>query len=152
MVMQSVAPYGTILVTLDATSADDTILKHIRPLAKLCGSKLILLHVADGWAAERFGKEAVSPEVTEDSAYLRKRQSELVAEGFAVEIELAYGRPAAEIVKWVERSHCDLIAMTTHGHRWLGDLVLGKTASVVQHRVNVPVLMIRAKDGVGKAE
>ena len=58
---------------------------------------------------------------------------------------LAYGEPATEIVKWVEANGCDLVAMSTHGHRWLGDLVYGTTASDVQHRLSVPVLLLRAK-------
>ena len=69
----------------------------------------------------------------------------LAAEGFAVESDLAFGEPATQIVGWVEQKGCDLIAMSTHGHRLLGDLLLGTTASRVQHMVDVPVLMLRAK-------
>ena len=72
-------------------------------------------------------------------------EAQLTEEGFDVESDLAFGEPATEIVKWVEEKGCDLIAMSTHGHRLLGDLLLGTTASRVQHQVNVPVLMLRAK-------
>lgn len=137
--------YETVLITLDATDADDTILQQIRPLARLCHSRLILLHVVDGWAAQQFGKEAVTPEVQADIDYLARRKNELSQEGFSVETELAFGNPAKEIIKWVAEKHCDLIAMTTHGHRWVGDLLLGATANVVQHRVDVPVLMVKAR-------
>jgi len=137
--------YQTILVTLDATAADQTILDHIRPLAKLCHSKLVLLHVADGWAARAFGHEAESPEVREDRAYLAKLTVELRAEGFEVDPELAFGDPAREIIKWVEDRHCDLLAMSTHGHRLIGDLFLGTTANKVQHRVNIPILLLKAR-------
>lgn len=133
------------MVTLDATRADRTILEHIRPLAKCFGSKIVLLHVADGWAARTYGPEAVSPEVAEDRAYLERARGELAAEGFQVEAQLAFGEPKAEILKWVEREHCDLIAMSTHGHRFLADLFLGATAHHVQHRVDVPVLLVRAR-------
>src|SRR5690349_10973296 len=127
--------YDTILVTLDATDADKTILEHVRGLAKLMHSKLVLLHVADGWTARTYGADAVSPEVDEDRAYLAKIQSELLAEGISAEAELAFGNPATEIVKWVQARHCDLIAMSTHGHRFLGDLFFGVTAHKVQHQV-----------------
>ncbi|HEY8667255.1 MAG TPA: universal stress protein [Tepidisphaeraceae bacterium] len=137
--------YKRILVTLDATDADQTILSHIIPLAKMFRSGIILLHVADGWAARMYGADAVSPEVTEDRAYLAKIKSQLEAEGLAAETELAYGEPATEIVRWVRREHCDLIAMTTHGHRFLADLFLGKTAVHVQHQVDVPILLVRVK-------
>jgi universal stress protein A len=139
--------YKTILVTLDTTDTDRVILEHVRSLAKLLGSRLVLLHVADGWAARTYGPDAVSPEVDEDSAYLAKVVAELAADGLQAEAHLAYGDPVTEIVRWVEEQGCDLIAMSTHGHRFLGDLVRGATAIHVQHRVNVPVLLLRARDG-----
>src|SRR5438874_11740291 len=109
--------YQTILVTLDTTDADRTILEHVRPLAKQFNSHIVLLHVADGWTARTYRDNAVSPEIAEDRAYLAKVQAELKAEGFAVDAELAYGDPADEIIRWVAEKHCDLIAMSTHGHR-----------------------------------
>ena len=138
--------YQTILVTLDATDADQTILTHVRPLAKAFGSKVVLLHVADGWTARTYGADAVSPEIREDRAYLAKRKAELEADGIATDAELAFGDPVNEIVKWVSQKHCDLIAMSTHGHRFLGDLFLGVTAHRVQHQVSVPVLLLRVKN------
>jgi len=137
--------YQKILVTLDTTPADLTILEHVRPLARLMHSQLVLLHVADGWAARLYGEEAVSREITEDREYLARLEAELKAEGFDVESDLAFGEPATEIVKWVNERGCDLVAMSTHGHRLLGDLLFGTTANRVQHQVNVPVLMLRAK-------
>jgi len=137
--------YDTILVTLDATDADKTILDHVRALATIMKSKLVLLHVADGWTARTYGEHAVSPEIAEDKAYLAKIKAELEAAGISAEAELAYGNPATEIVKWVQARHCDLIAMSTHGHRFLGDLFFGVTALKVQHQVTVPVLLLRVK-------
>ena len=137
--------YKDILVTLDATKADRTILDHISGLAKLCGSKVTLLHVADGWAARTYGADAVSPEITEDRAYLAQVRAELQGQGIPTEAELAYGEPSTEIIKWVRERGCDLIAMSTHGHRFLGDLLLGTAADTVRHQVDVPVLLLRAK-------
>jgi nucleotide-binding universal stress UspA family protein len=138
--------YNTILVTLDATPADKTILDHVRALAKMMNSRLVLLHVADGWTARTYGADAVSPEIDEDRAYLAKIKGELEADGISTDTELAFGNPATEIIKWVDSKHCDLIAMSTHGHRLLGDLFFGATAHKVQHQVTVPVLMLRVKN------
>lgn len=137
--------YQTILVTLDTTDADRTILEHVRPLAKSFKSRLVLLHVADGWTARTYGADAVSKEIEEDRAYLAKVKSELEADGIEVHAELAYGTPATQIVRWVREKHCDLIAMSTHGHGFLKDLLLGVTAHKVQHQVSVPVLLLRVK-------
>jgi nucleotide-binding universal stress UspA family protein len=137
--------YETILVTLDGTPTDRAIIEHIKELAKLAHSRLVLLHVADGWAARTYGPDAVSPEIAEDTAYLKRVREEFQSSGIPAQAELAYGDPVTEIIKWVEGKGCDLVAMSTHGHRFLGDLFLGSTASRVQHSISAPVLLLRAK-------
>ena len=137
--------YETILVTLDGTPSDRAIIEHIKQLAKLASSRLVLLHVADGWAARTYGPDAVSPEIAEDTAYLRMVREEFQSAGIPAEAELAYGEPADQIIKWVEKKGCDLVAMSTHGHRFLADIFLGATASRVRHNISVPVLLLRAK-------
>ena len=137
--------YKTILVTLDGTPSDQAIIGHVKQLAKLAQSRVVLLHVADGWAARTYGADAVSPEITEDTAYLQRIGAEFQSMGIPVQTELAYGDPVTEIVKWVQQKGCDLVAMSTHGHRFLADLFLGITASRVQHSISVPVLLLRAK-------
>jgi nucleotide-binding universal stress UspA family protein len=137
--------YKTILVTLDGTPTDRAIIEHVKSLARLAQSRVVLLHVADGWAARTYGPDAVSPEITEDTAYLQKIRSEFQSAGIPAEAELAFGEPVSEIVKWVRQKGCDLVAMSTHGHRFLADIFLGTTASRVQHNISVPVLLLRAK-------
>ena len=137
--------YETILVTLDGTPTDRAIVEHVKQLAELAQSHLVLLHVADGWAARTYGPDAVSPEIAEDTAYLEKVRSEFQSMGIPAEAELAYGEPVNEIIKWVHQKGCDLVAMSTHGHRFLADIFLGATASRVQHSIRVPVLLLRAK-------
>ena len=137
--------YETILVTLDGTPTDRAIVEHVKQLAQLAQSHLVLLHVADGWAARTYGPDAVSPEIAEDTAYLEKVRSEFQSMGIPAEAELAYGEPVNEIIKWVQQKGCDLVAMSTHGHRFLADIFLGATASRVQHSISVPVPLLRAK-------
>ena len=137
--------YKTILVTLDGMPSDRAIIGHIKQLAKLAQSRVVLLHVADGWAARTFGADAVSPEIAEDTAYLSQVRSEFQSAGISADAELAYGDPPKEIVKWIEQKGCDLVAMSTHGHRFLADLFLGTTSRHVRHKVGVPVLLLRAK-------
>jgi nucleotide-binding universal stress UspA family protein len=137
--------YDTILVTLDGTATDRAIVEHIKKLANVLHSRVVLLHVADGWAARTYGPDAVSAEIAEDTAYLQKVRAEFQSAGIPTEAELAFGEPGEEIIKWVRNKKCDLIAMSTHGHRFLGDLFLGTTANVVRHNVTVPVLLLRAK-------
>lgn len=137
--------YKTILITLDGTATDRAIIGHVKELAKLARARVVLLHVADGWAARTYGSDAVSPEITQDTAYLKRIRDEFQSAGIQTEAELAYGDPVTEIVNWVERKGCDLVAMSTHGHRFLADIFLGTTASRVQHSIRVPVLLLRAR-------
>jgi nucleotide-binding universal stress UspA family protein len=137
--------YQTILVTLDTTPTDRAIIKHVKALASMLESHVVLLHVADGWAARTFGPDALSPEITEDKSYLEQVRREFQSAGVQVDAFLAYGDPVKEIVRWVHEKHCDLVAMSTHGHRFLADIFLGTTATRVQHSIDVPVLLIRAR-------
>src|SRR3974377_1379697 len=117
--------YKTILVTLDGTPTDRAIIRHVKQLATLAHSRVVLLHVADGWAARTYGSDAVSPEITEDTAYLGKVLAQFQAAGISASSELAYGDPVTEIIKWVRQKGCDLVAMSTHGHRFIADIFLG---------------------------
>jgi len=135
--------YETMLITLDTTASDRTIIEHIKPLAALLHSHVVLLHVADGWAARQFGADAISPEVTHDQVYLEQVRMEFEEAGIPATAELAYGSPAEEIIRWVDAHPPDLIAMATHGHKFVAEIFLGETASRVQHRVSVPVLLLK---------
>jgi manganese transport protein len=137
--------YQSILVTLDTTPTDRAIIDHVKKLAKLLGSRVTLLHVVTGVQAKWHGQHAAGEEVEQDQAYIDGIKSEFAAEGIEAASHLAYGDPVKEIVKWVSQSGCDLLAMSTHGHQLVADLVLGATAHKVQHQVSVPVLLLRAR-------
>ncbi len=139
--------YRRILVAVENSAADRTILSHVTALAKLTGAKLLLVHVADGWAARHYDqlKLRESEEMKADRAYLENLRTDLVGQGFSVETKLAMGDPATELIKAADEQTVDLIAMSTHGHRFLADLILGATADRVRHLVKVPVLLLRAQ-------
>ena len=138
--------YHRILVTLDTSRADEAIVSHVQALAASSGASIVLLHVADGFAARNLKHLELreSEEMRQDRAYLDSVSKRLAAGGLTVEAVLASGEPAAEIAAAAQREHCDLIAMGTHGHRWLKDLFLGSVANDVRHRTTIPVLMVRA--------
>jgi nucleotide-binding universal stress UspA family protein len=139
--------YKTILVPVENRETDQTILKHIRPLARLANSKLMLVHVADGWVARNYEnfKLRESEEMKEDRAYLANLERELQTEGFDVTSVLAMGEPAEEIIKLARAQPVELIAMSTHGHRFISDLLYGSTADKVRHQVDVPVLLLKVR-------
>ena len=140
--------YHHILIPLENSPADETILAHIKPLARMTGARLLLVHVADGWVARNFNQLqlAESEEMKQDRAYLEKRSCQLAGEGFPCDAVLALGEPSDEIIKLAREKDVDLIAMTTHGHRLIGDILHGATADKVRHEVDVPVLLLKVKN------
>ena len=140
--------YRRILVAVENSPADRTILAHVSELARLTGAALLLVHVADGWAARNFNqlKLRESEEMKADRDYLDRLRGELAGCGLEVETRLAMGDPADELVKVSEEQGVDLIAMSTHGHRFVKDVLLGATADKVRHLVKIPVLLLRAQN------
>lgn len=139
--------YKRILVPLEHSPYDVTILEHVRRLARHCNAAVVLIHVADGWAARNARQLHLreSEEIREDREYLERICDSLEEDGLVAECVLAGGNPAAEIVEAAERERCDLIAMSTHGHRFLQDLLYGSVASEVRHVAKVPVLLVRGE-------
>jgi len=138
--------YERILVAVENSPADRTILEHVEQLARLSGARLLLVHVADGWAARHFQelKLRESEEMLDDRAYLDRLRDDLTARGLSVDTMLGMGDPAKEICRIAEAEHVDLIAMATHGHRGVSDVLHGQTVDYVRHRVRMPVLLLRA--------
>jgi len=136
--------YRKILVALDNTKADRALLPHVSKLAKLTGARLVLIHVADGWSARLYHSLHLkeSEEMNADLAYLQKSAALLSAQKLKVEIRLALGTPAKEILRLAKKEKCDLIAMTSHGHRIFADIILGSTIDYVRHRTRIPVLAV----------
>lgn len=141
--------YNKILVALENGRADDTLVPHIAELAQRLGSELLLVHVADGFAARNFEqlKLAESDEMRADQAYLDSVAARLRAGGLVVATELALGNPPTEILKTAQARECSLIAMTSHGHKLLGDFFLGSTIDKVRHNTSIPILVVRAGRG-----
>jgi nucleotide-binding universal stress UspA family protein len=139
--------YRRILVAIEHSPADQAILEHVRQLAMQVGAELHLVHVADGWAARNFDQLELreSEEMKDDRDYLAQLAADLTARGLKVSTELAMGDPATELIRLTEERGVDLLAMSTHGHRFLNDLVRGTTVNRVRHLVKIPVLLLRAQ-------
>ena len=141
--------YKKILVALENGRADDTVVPHVAELARRLGSELLLVHVADGFAARNFEqlKLSESDEMKADRAYLEDVAVRLRAGGLVATTELALGNPPTEILKTAEARGCDLIAMTSHGHKLVGDIFFGSTIDKVRHNTTIPLLVVRSGSG-----
>jgi nucleotide-binding universal stress UspA family protein len=138
--------YSHILIPLENSPADDTVLEHVAKLARQSGARVSLIHVADGYVARNYDQLKLAPsrEMVEDAGYLERREKELRELNIVTSAHLAWGEPADEIIKYAEQIGCDLIAMATHGHGIVADFVLGSVTRSVRHRTGIPVLLIRS--------
>jgi nucleotide-binding universal stress UspA family protein len=138
--------FKRILVALDHSKADQALLPRVKELARLTGAQILLFHVSTGWVA-RWQKDLNlwdSEEIRDDRAYLERIEKDLRVEGFEASVRHAMGEPAEEILRIGREEKCDLIAMTTHGHRLLSDLVHGTTITRVRHEAEIPIFLIKA--------
>jgi universal stress protein A len=138
--------FKKILVALDHSKSDMALLPRVKELSRLTDAQILLLHVSTGWRAhwQRDLDLTDSEEMEEDRAYLAKIARELSQEGFQVDSRHSTGNPADAILRTAQEEQCDLIAMTTHGHRWLSDLLHGTTITKVRHETEVPIFLVKA--------
>lgn len=136
--------YAKVLVPLENTPCDETIIAHVRELAKLHHSSVIIAHVADGFGARY--QDALnledSAEIKEDRAYLERVRAQLASDGLDVHAVLETGDPASRLVALAENERCDLIAMATHRHGVVQDVLRGSVAYSVRHKTQIPVLLV----------
>lgn len=137
--------YSKILVPLENSHYDDAIVDHVKQLARVCGSSLVFIHVADGWAARNISQLELreSEEMKEDRDYIERIAASVEEDGLDAEALLASGDPASEISQAAVREGCDLIAMSTHGHKFMNDMLRGSVSHTVRHSSSIPVLLVR---------
>ena len=138
--------FKKILVALDHSKADAALLSKVKELAQIIHAELLLLHVSTGWKAQ--WQEDLnltdSAEIKEDREFLEKIGKGVRDEGLNVVVLHARGEPANEILRAAREEHCDLIAMATHGHRLISDLIHGTTITKVRHESEIPIFLVKA--------
>src|SRR5256885_13844268 len=106
--------YQHILIAIENSQSDRAVLDHVEPLARMTGARLLLVHVADGWAARHFEDLNLreSDEIRKDRAYLAECCEALRRAGLTCDMKLAMGDPASELIRIAQEERVDLIAMS----------------------------------------
>jgi manganese transport protein len=143
-VLSAVGP-RRVALALELGSADAEVLEQVRGMALPADVRVLLMHVAESAASRYLGQEALDEESRTDLATLEQLATELRAFGIVTDVTLGNGDVKTELARLVKAWGADLLITGSHGHRLLGDLFLGSTASGLRHRVSCPVLTIRSR-------
>ncbi|HET6476175.1 MAG TPA: universal stress protein [Thermoleophilia bacterium] len=136
------AVYDHILVPLEGSATDASVLEHVGELAGACGAAVTLLRAAHFHTREQRASEL------EDGEGALERAAELLrSRGLTVNTLLLSGEPQDVIVQQAAELRPDLIAMATHGHGWAKRIVLGSVADHVRHNTDVPLLLLKGGPG-----
>ena len=129
-----------------AIAALESFLERLAWFRETPAIELVHVHlpIPYGRAAAWAGKEAVDRYYSEESDEALKPAAEILGKrGIAFRPVKLVGEPGHEIVGHASASGCDLIAMGTHGHTAMANLVMGSVATKVIAGSKVPVLLLR---------
>ncbi len=147
--------YTKILVPLDGSKRAESILPHVEELARCLGANIILLRVfkTDFGQIDYFGHdpefyEAIRSDCRNDTlAYLTELQVMCQERNLQVRVLAEEGPVIDTILNVAKHEGADLIAMSSHGRTGLAQVFYGSVATGVLHKVDRPLLLIRAEEG-----
>lgn len=144
----------SIVVPLDGSERAEKILPHVIHLADCFGSRVTFLQVIEltPLLVVDYGLPGgVLPELVEQTkaeaeAYLTSKKKEFDEKGIKSGVRVEQGSVVETIIRVAEEEAADLIAIASHGRTGLSHVFYGSVASGVLHRVDRPLLLIRARD------
>ena len=129
--------YKKILVAMDCSDVDDVIIEHVSALALQNQAQVYLIHVVHSHTLDQeraLHKQAV--------ACLKSQCDILKAKGIDANMIIRSGEPDKEMLKEIEEKDYDLVAMATHGHSFVGDILFGSVSRTLKHKISTPLLLI----------
>ncbi len=132
--------YKKILVTIDCSPVDEAILRHVSALARQNEALVYLLHVVHSHTLDQ---ERVLRE--QARSCLESYRAALQAQGVAAHAVIRSGEPDTEILDEIATGGYDLVAMATHGHTFLGDLLFGSVSRSLKHKISIPLLLLKSE-------
>lgn len=129
--------YRKILVTLDCSPVDKIIIEHVERLALQNEAQVSLLHVVHSHTLdqERVLREQAEKDLESCRQIFQDR-------GIAAGVIIRSGEPDSEILEEIDAGDYDLVAMATHGHSFIGDILFGSVSRTLKHKISIPLLLI----------
>lgn len=129
--------YRKIMVALDCSPVDNTIIGHVKALAQQNDAQVYLMHVVHSHTLDQ--DRVLREETLKSMEAYRKTFQDA---GIEAEVIVRSGEPGPELLKQIEQSDYDLVAMATHGHSFLGDLLFGSVSRTLKHSISIPLLLV----------
>ena len=133
--------YKKIAVAMDCSPVDDVIIEHVMALALQNNAEIYLLLIVHSHTLDQ---ERALHETAEKT--LSARRDALRAKGVDAHIVIRSGEPDAEILDELRANDYDLVAMATHGHSFIGDILFGSVSRTLKHKISVPLLLVGHHD------
>jgi len=130
--------YKKILVTVDCSPVDNTIIEHVSALAVQNSAKVYLLHVVHSHTLDQ--RRALRKKA---ESCLESHRKDMESQKIEVYKVIRDGEPEDEILDEIENNDYDLVAMATHGHTFIGDLLFGSVSKSLKHKIKVPLLLLK---------
>jgi nucleotide-binding universal stress UspA family protein len=131
-----------IMVAVDGSQISYSVLDHLQPYLT-SGTKVTVLHCC-GVA----GEEAESSHETR--AYLERLELDLerqIRDRSNTRLVILQSHAPEGLLDWLQHSHCDLVAMSTHGNGGFRHLHLGGVTDQLARRAGCPVLVFPPGSG-----
>ena len=132
--------YKKILVTIDCSSVDDSIIEHVTAIALQNNASVYLLHVVHSHTLDQqrvLGERA--------NLCLESYRKKLEDQGIDAHIVIRDGEPEKQILDEIKEKDYDLVAMATHGHKFIGDFLFGSVSKSLKHKIKIPLLLLRSE-------
>lgn len=140
-----------LLVTTDLSELSMVALETAGELARRLGASITVFYVVE----DHLPPILVGVTETDRKEILEqhRRRAERVLETYVtepladhdVEVRVAVGHPAREIVRLAKDEGFDLVVVASHGYGPLRQVLLGSTAERVLHHAPCPVLVVPSK-------
>jgi manganese transport protein len=136
-------PITHIGVALDNSPIDELVISRAMSLAKIHKAEITLIHVTDSPGVQVYGEQMRDEHARDDLSYIDEIVEILKRQGYKAYPVLRAGKPAVEIVKAVKAEKIDLLLLGSHGHRFIGDMLFGETATHVRHNLDIPIMVVK---------
>ena len=147
--MNDSVKYNNIIVPVDETISSKRAVKHALHIARLEGSKLILVHVSETAEVEKIFPKELSKKIlktVDDELHKLMESVKAQAQEFSIELEedvLEGEDIGGELIKFAKSRHSDLIVMGSELLR--KDPIGSRTRRIIAADIG-PVLVVTQED------